>query len=99
MRVMENATLWKIRTFLANFDSLGKDIQILNQEMEKIQLRIQNAQAQMELAKANVENMVLYEKKRMNIPDDWIFDSNEGVFKGMDNLTEQQKKEMGIVEG
>lgn len=81
MRIIDEVALWKIRTFVSNMDGLNKDVIIQKQQMENIQLGIQNTQQKFELAKANIENLVLYEKKRMNIPDHWIFDAEEGIFK------------------
>jgi len=96
MRILDEVTLWKIRTFISNRDSLNKDVHILNQEIEKIKIQIQNVQTQMQLAMANVENLVLFEKKKMNIPDNWFFDANDGIFKDPATIGEEECKKLGL---
>ena len=41
----------------------------------------------------------MYEKKRMNIPDEWIFDPEEGFFKDPKALTPEERKKYGLEEG
>ena len=96
MRQIDEATLWKIRAFLSNRESLNKDIHILKQQIENIHLQIQNVDGQMKLAQANVENLLMYEKKRLNIPDPWIFDVDEGIFKDPATMNAEEKKRLGL---
>lgn len=96
MREIGEAQLWKIRTFISNMDALGKETVILQKEAEAIQLKIQSAQQQVEIAKGKIENAVLYEKKRMNIPDNWIFIAEEGVFRDPAAMSEEERKKYGL---
>ena len=96
MRAVAEAQLWKIRAFISNMENANKDTIILNQEGEKLQLRIQNSQQKLQLAQANIENLVLYEKKRMGIPDGWIFNADEGMFKDPGEMTEEERKKCGL---
>uniref|UniRef100_A0A6H1ZSM7 Uncharacterized protein n=1 Tax=viral metagenome TaxID=1070528 RepID=A0A6H1ZSM7_9ZZZZ len=96
MRAVAEITLWKIRAFIANMESANKDTIILNQEGEKLQLRIQNSQQTLQLAKANIENLVLAEKKRMGIPDAWIFNADDGMFHDPAEMSEEERKKCGL---
>lgn len=96
MRVMDETTLWKIRSFAANMESFNKDSIILKQQIENLTLSMKNSEQKLELAKANVENLVLYEKKRMNIPDNWFFDLNEGIFKDPAIMSDDERKKYGL---
>ena len=96
MRAVAEATLWKIRAFIANMENANKDTIILNQEGEKLQLRIQNSQQQLQLAKANIENLVLAEKKRMGVPDEWVFNANDGMFHDPAGMSEEERKNCGL---
>ncbi len=95
MREIGEAELWKIRTFITKMESTNKSCMLLGKEQERLQLEIEKCQKEVELAKANVENIVLYEKKRMNIPDNWIFHAEEGVFKDPSTMSEEELAGLG----
>ena len=90
MRISEEKTLWHLRALIKekeNYDLqktlLAKDQQILDERGR--------------LADLAIQNLLLLEKKRLNIPDHWTYDAVKGCFVKPEELTPEQKPACGFM--
>jgi len=73
MRIASEEIVWKFRALAEKMGSMDKSILLLHRDIEKLEVEKQ-------LMEANIQNTLLAEKKRLNIPDHWIFDGEKGHF-------------------
>jgi len=96
MRIVNGETAWRIRALIEKKGSCQRDMVLLDGEIEKVNLKKEITHHQMLLCDSNIENAILMEKKRLNIPDDWIYESEQGMFKDSETLTEEEKTGLGV---
>ena len=96
IKIGNEATLWKVRALLGEAERCELNIQ---HHKAKVILEEDNLNKQRQLAISNVERVVLEEKKRLNIPNNWPFDPEDGSFLDPNEMNEEQIKKFGIKKG
>ena len=81
MRAANQETFFKFKYLNSEKEKLALAQQATQQEIEKLNERMTRLKAQIDQAEAVLQNALLIEKKRLNVPDDWIFDGDAGEFK------------------
>jgi len=94
MRIVEDGVLWKVRTMFSERDKMDLQIRLIQSETEKMSLQIESLKAQQQLAGANIENTLLTEKKRLSLPDNWVFNVDKGMFLDPAEMSEEEKRNM-----
>lgn len=95
MKIVNGETAWRIRALLEKKGSCERDLALLQAEVDKISLKKETVNHQIALCESNVENAILLEKKRLNIPDSWIYDPEKAEFRDPQSLPPEERKRLG----
>lgn len=86
MRIVSDETRWKFQAMVEHRQRLESDMRFLQAEMGKVKAEMANAELQ-------AQNALLAEKKRLGIPDTWVYEADKGRFIHPDKLEGEKKKE------
>lgn len=87
MREVDQGIFWKVRAMIESTEKTVIEEQLIIKQLENVKLR-------KDLAYTSMQNALLEERKRLNIPNNWVYDADKGVFLNPDEMTDEQRKTM-----
>jgi len=99
MKIGNQETLWRVRTMIAEMERLRMAKELVALKMQNLNLEMANIDTNIKLAGSQLENSLIQEKKRMNIPDHWPFNPEGGEFMNPQEMGEEERKQYGIQGG
>lgn len=87
MREVDQGIFWKVRAMIEATEKTVIEEQLVIKQLENVKLR-------KDLAHTSMQNALLEERKRLNIPNNWVYDADKGVFLNPDEMTDEQRKTM-----
>ena len=90
MREVAKEVFWRVRSMIGEREKTMLEEQLLRTQLDNVRLR-------RESAFLATQNALLDEKRRLNIPNDWVYDADKGTFNDPQEMTEEQQR--NILEG
>lgn len=81
MRIPEEAIVWKVNTFI-------KDVEISKLKLDLVKKEIETLELAIKASELSLQNILIQEKKRLNIPDSWVYIPNETRFVDPSTINE-----------
>lgn len=98
MRISDEGTLWRVRAMLGEIERCNLNQQLHQMKLENMGLVTQNLETTKQLAISNLEHSLVVERKRLNLPDHWPFDPENGQFLDPNEMDATTKTRFGIKE-
>ena len=73
MRIPEEAVIWKVNAFFKDIENSKLKLQLVKKEIENLELSIKTSEV-------SLQNVLIQEKKRLNIPDSWVYLHDKASF-------------------
>lgn len=99
MKISDETVIWKARAFMEARGKAQLNVQLLDEQIRNLSLQRENFVLQVQLANSNLEATLIHEKKRLNLPDDWVFDPVHGEFLNPQEMSEEDRKRLVPLQG
>lgn len=91
MRIAEDGIIWRIKALLGDVERCKMQMKLHDMQLREFELQKNNIDMQLRVAMSEVDKVIMHEKKRLNIPDGWIYDADKGEFLDPNAMSEEDR--------